>query len=120
MGQSGGDMLSQGLNVLTNIASAGLVGYEGGRFGAGMTTRGVGEAIGEVTGRNASRDALYEQRVRLDKEVEARRVQNEEELSRRRMNDVMASNAAGAIRNDGASDIRNIAMSSLTRDFLGM
>lgn len=121
MSSGGGDngILDSVANVFTNVATLGMVGYEGGRFGQGMLTNAADEAIGEVTGRNASRDALYEQRRTLDAEVAQREQQMRDELMRREQDDLSASNAAGNMAQRFGSAIRSGGVTG-NRDFLGL
>lgn len=119
-GGGGKSILDDVANVFTNVATLGTVGYEGGgRFGQGMLTNAADEAIGEVTGRNASRDALYEQRRTLDAEVAQREQQMRDELTRREQDDLSASNAAGNMAQRFGSAIRSGGVTG-NRDFLGL
>lgn len=118
-GGGGKSILDDVANVFTNVATLGMVGYEGGRFGQGMLTNAADEAIGEVTGRNASRDALYEQRRTLDAEVAQREQQMRDELMRREQDDLSASNAAGNMAQRFGSAIRSGGVTG-NRDFLGL
>lgn len=123
MGQSGGNFFDELANVVTNVATIGLVGYEGGgKFGQGGLTNMVDEGIGEVTGRNASRDALWQQRVDMEKEVARRQSEMDAQIARRGQDDLAASNAAGAMRTNSNSNrsITSAASAAMERDFLGL
>jgi hypothetical protein len=89
------------LNVLTNIATYGLVGIDGNgnaSFGSGALTRGVTEGVGELTGRNLQRRALAEANDKAD--VEQR--QQATDLKNQQLNDyradVLASRSAQGVR----------------------
>lgn len=118
-GGGGKSILDDVVNVATNWATLGTIGYEGGRFGQGAITNMVDEGIGEVTGRNASRDALYEQRRTLDAEVARRQQEMQDQLTRREQDDLSASNAAGNMAQRFGSAIRSGGVTG-NRDFLGL
>lgn len=122
MSSSGGkSVVDDVINVATNWATLGTIGYEGdGRFGQGILTNAADEAIGEVTGRNASRDALYEQRRTLDAEVARRQQEMRDQLTRREQDDLSASNAAGNMAQRFGSAIRSGGGITGNRDFLGL
>lgn len=121
-GGGGKSILDDVVNVATQVSTFGTIGYEGGRFGQGMWTNAADEAIGEVTGRNASRDALYEQRRTLDAEVARRQQEMQDQLTRRGQDDLAASNAAGGSRfgSSPMSGGRNGSVTQAPRDFLGL
>lgn len=114
-------------DVAMNYLTGGLIGYDGG-IKPGIGTRAVTEGLGEVTGANALRAANN----RASDLVEAQRREAEllrqQELERRRINEVQASRAAGraqagAFATDsslGADASSAAAFNNLTKDFLGL
>lgn len=112
-------------DVALNLLTAGLLGYDDGRIGAGALTRGFTEGIGELTGANAARSANNRAEALLaEQSAEAARLR-EEELARLRRNDVSASRAAGSAQSRslfaaGSGLGGDGAFNNLTRDFLGL
>lgn len=133
MGQDGGgditkqfqqDPLGAILNVATQLGSAGIVGYENGKFKKGVTTHAADETLGELTGRNMARDQAWKAQKRLDAEDAQREQDLKNQRERNRLSDVNASNSAQAIRSSGAAKAaRNLSqMGSFSdeQDFLGL
>jgi hypothetical protein len=117
------DVVDTAINVGTQWSTGGLVGYEEGRLKQGAVTRGVDEAIGEVTGRNMARDQAWLAQQRLDQEAadRARMLANEAEA--RRLADLQASFAGGRGRGTaGSKGGRSMAYQPLgsQTDFLGL
>lgn len=113
-------------DVALNLATSGLVGYGDGGIKPGAITRGFAEGIGELTGANALRDANNQARNALaEQRAEAERLR-QEELARKRVNDISASRSAGraqrqAFFGDGSgTGSSNGAFNNLTKDFLGL
>lgn len=113
-------------DILINSITGGLVGYGDGGLRAGALTRGFAEGIGELTGANALRDANNQARNALaEQRAEAERLR-QEELARRRVNDISASRSAGraqrqALFSAGSGlGAQAGAYNNLTSDFLGL
>jgi len=72
------------VDSVVNYVSYGTVGYEGdGKFGKGYMVRGADEIVGEVTGRNQARKALFEQRDAARAAIDEKRRLRMEEIRRR-------------------------------------
>jgi hypothetical protein len=71
------------VNVATNVVTGGVVGYSNGSFGRGAVTHGVDEVIGELTGRNQARKALFEQKDAARAAIDEKRRLRMEEIRRR-------------------------------------
>lgn len=112
------DQLDDLMNVASNVVSLGLVGVKDGKFQAGVSTRLIDESIGEVTGRNAARKQLMENKDAARKEEENRQQQFRDEIERRRVNELQASQAAASIRNQGQPV--SVIGNSVEQDFLGL
>lgn len=121
------DIIHNPLGVLTNsatqVVSAGTLGYEDGKFGKGAAARAADETIGEVTGRNAMRDAD----ARAQSAVEAEALQRQNDLNNQRqqtyVSDLQASRTAGAGRNPldrSRAALRWSTLGQDEKDFLGL
>lgn len=124
MGQSGGNPLDEIANITTNVLSAGFIGYENGKFGRGGLIRAGDEALGEITGRNLQREAIYQGQVRLQKEEANREKMLADEQQQSENKDRLASNMAQAVRNRSSKKGRSLYSISEPinpeRDFLGL
>lgn len=120
MGSGGGGGINLGElgNILTNTLTLGLAGYKDGKFEEGA----LGEAIGEVTGRNQAREALYQQNVQVDAEIKRRQDEMTAQVERQRQSEVQSSQAAA--RGTPAAGTRRSYTNGTTvemeRDFLGL
>lgn len=113
-------------DVALNFLTGGLIGYGDNGLQPGMITRGLREGIGELTGANALRDANNQARNLLEEQRREAERLRQEELARRRVNDISASRAAGRAQRQNlfaASSGLGAevgAFNNLTRDFLGL
>lgn len=130
----GRSVLSDALDIGLNYMTAGLVGYdESGKLRTGGLLHAIDEGVGEITGRNARREAMH-QEARLVREEEARRNQMmADEREGQARSDLMASRMAGsgrrqATRSSGTRS-RNTGLQGgaitdsglgLEQDFLGL
>lgn len=105
-GGGGDNFFEEAVNTIADVGvnymTMGLVGYEDGQIKKGVVTRGVDEAVGELTGRNMQRDVLYQQRTAVKKAEEDAQLERENTLARRRDRDVLASRAAAISRRRGS------------------
>lgn len=129
-----GNSINSGLNaatggatwedVLVNMLTGGILGYQDGRITPGAVTRATVEGVGELTGANQARrannlaaEALAQQRA------EAERLRKEQ-IERMRLGEVNASRKAGQAQSNAflsASSAAGVqAYNNLTRDFLGL
>jgi len=114
------------VDVITNIATGGLVGYdsEAGGFRAGGLTHALDEGLGEITGRNLAREQANKAGEAVQREDAARRTQMLNEQMQREQEDRAASSGARAIRSSAAARSRGTAMRANTlsdeTDFLGL
>jgi hypothetical protein len=112
------------INVGTQYLTYGLVGYEDGKFGAGVTTRAADEGIGEVTGRNQARKANMDAKDAVAAEAAARRQDMADQKARKARLDVQTSVEAGLLTNSVSAQQRSQllgqAEAGMTRDFLGL
>ena len=112
------------INVGTQYLTHGLVGYDDGKFGAGVTTRAIDEGIGEVSGRNQARKAGMDAKDAVAAEAAARARQLAEERTRKQRLDVQTSVEAGLITGSQTAQQRSQllgqAEAGMTRDFLGL
>ena len=111
------------LNVATNWSTLGLVGYDGRGFNpqAGAMTNFADEAIGEVTGRNMQREALY-QAGQLTAAEDARRAQllANERLAQAEADRAASNSAAGNRRSASNFGGSSLSMQDQTfGDLLG-
>jgi hypothetical protein len=122
------DNLSEALNPVANAAvqyaTVGLVGYEDGKLSRGALTRGIDESLGEITGRNMARDQAWLAEQRIKKEEEGRTLQRQQEIERRRQEDIQASLLAqGASRRISGGSSRSPSLNwqplGEGADFLG-
>lgn len=115
-GGSRKDFGSQLLDVATNIVSLGAAGYKDGGFGVGADY-GAGlhfldETVGEVTGRNKSREALAMQAAAIEEEKQQRSIDEQNRQLQLFRQDVAASRSAQALR--ASADARNRRVPSIT------
>lgn len=91
------------INGFTQVVTGGAVGIKDGQLIKGYTARGIDEVVGEVSGRNAARQASAEQRQALqDQAAEQRRLRNEE-LIRQNKADLNLSKQVGSARSSRGS-----------------
>ena len=118
-GGGGGIDLGEIGNILTNTLSMGLAGYKDGKFEEGF----LSEGIGELTGRNTAREALYQQNVQIDKEVQRRQQEMTDQVERQRQNELQGSQAAGRTNSPTPGTKRSFTNGTtidMERDFLGL
>lgn len=105
-GGGGGNFFEEVVNTVADVGvnymTMGLAGYEDGKIKKGVVTRGVDEAVGELTGRNMQRDVLDQQRSSVQAAKQEEEVERQNALGRRRDRDVMASRAAAISRRRGS------------------
>lgn len=114
-------------DVYLQIISGGILGVgRDGNIGMGVTTRGVRDAVRDVTGANALDEANNRARQLIaDQRAEAARLR-EEEIARMRRSEVAASRAAGQAQQlgflggSGSGGSDSSSFNNLTRDFLGL
>lgn len=107
MGQAGEQLKKDPLGFVVNAGlqygTWGLLGYEDGKVGKGMTTRAVDEGLGEITGRNMGRDQIAAADARVKAE-NAQRITDQANLNEQnRINDINASMAAAGSRKTAAA-----------------
>lgn len=90
------------LNAAMNYATYGLVGFEDGKIGKGMLTRGIDEGVGELTGRNMQRKMLMESQDKVREEHTIRNQELADQQQQMQNADMQASNAATGRRSRGA------------------
>ena len=108
---------------LINAATAGTVGYEGGKqLIAGIGVRALDEGIGELTGRNIARkqamntqDALNEQRIQVARD---RQTQMQQQEARERQLSGMAKQKSGTAQ--GSTGSLGGVEQQMAVDFLGL
>lgn len=106
----------------TNWVTLGTVGVQNGKFKQGTLARLTDEAIGEVSGRNASREANANARAVNESEKQAKQLELQNEQKRKEQLDISASKAAAAVRASTNAQQQNALGSSTNpaRDFLGL
>lgn len=128
-----GNSINSGLDAsnwesaYVNTISGGLIGVDkDGNLEMGVTTRGVRDAVRDVTGANAADEANRRAAQALaDQRAEAARLR-EEEIARMRRSEVAASRAAGQAQQlgflggSGSGGSDSSSFNNLTRDFLGL
>ena len=111
------------ISGLINTATAGTVGYDGGKLiTAGVTARALDEGVGEVTGRNIARkqamntqDAINEQRIQVARD---RQTQMQQQEARERQLSGMAKQKSGAAQ--GSTGSLGGVEQQMAVDFLGL
>lgn len=106
-------------NVALNYMTYGLLGVENGKVKKGATF----EVVGEINGTNAARKELMNRKDALVADREARAVEMEQEQKRAQLQDVQASQTAGALQASAASQQKSYlgqAANNLSSDFLGL
>lgn len=118
----GGDIL----DVATNFASFGMLGYDKktGKIGKGLNVRAADEALGEITGRNMQREQMYKAEVRADEEEKRRNQMLADSRKQSELDDRAASSAAGALRGGASVGVnrQNFRYGDFSpeEDFLGL
>lgn len=118
-----GSGLDNLIDIATQVSTFGLAGYKDGKFGVGTIPHGALEGVGEISGRNQARKALFDQKDTLAVESAARAKQLVDEQTRKQQQDVQASQTAGALQTSAAQQQRSqlgSASGNLTSDFLGL
>lgn len=79
------DVVAEVTGAVTQVATGGAVKYDprDGSWTRGYTTHAIDEVVGEVTGRNQARKALFEQRDAARAAAEEKRRLRMEEIRRR-------------------------------------
>jgi hypothetical protein len=113
-------------SVATQYLSLGVVNYKDGKVSEGVLSRAVDEGVGEITGRNAARQANNMQSDQINKAAADRQIQLQQQRDQKQESDIAASRAAGNIRaasqpspqqnSLGLSDVSR----NLSKDFLGL
>lgn len=81
----------------------------------------VGEALGDITGRNEARKANMDAKQNLVEEKAARDQESKNNQAKAMQNDINASNYAGAVRSSADQQTRRLlGGSDLSKDFLGL
>lgn len=117
------NFVNQAVNVTTQVATGGLVGYENGKFGKGYITHGADEVVGEVTGRNAARKAIMEGKDAVTAEAAQKDQDLKDKQAANMRKDVASSQAAAATRLKTAAQSKqssNYLGASPAKDFLGI
>lgn len=120
---NGQNLASTIVNAASNYLTWGLVGFEDGKFGAGLTTRAVDEGIGEVTGRNVARKQMMETQDQIRAERQLREGELRDQQAAAERDDVAASNRARASRGGrggAGGDSDGAGIGATTQDFLGL
>lgn len=121
MSGGGGNFFEEAVNTIADVGvnymTFGLAGYEDGQLKKGVVTRGVDEAVGELTGRNMQRDVLDQQRQAVRQAQEDEEKDRQNALGRRRDQDIMASRAAAIARRRGSLGLGGDGLSA---DVLGV
>jgi hypothetical protein len=112
-------------SVATQYLSLGVVNYKDGKVSEGVLSRAVDEGVGELTGRNAAREANSTQRDQINKAAADRQIQLQQQRDQKQQNDVASSVAAGTIRASAQAQQQNaLGLSdvsrNLSKDFLGL
>lgn len=116
------NLVEDTVDIGLNVATYGLVGYDGNGLKKGASVRALDESVGEITGRNQARQAQNEANARLVAEDAERKRLLDLERKQRETEDISASFAARSIR-QGAPQMRGNYSSSAAspeRDFLGL
>ena len=92
-------------NAFINFSTAGAVGYKNGGFTQGYITNAITESFGEITGRNAMRQSLNDQRNALQAYNDQQRQLMLEEQTRQYQQDLNASRAAGGSQVVGSAPV---------------
>jgi hypothetical protein len=82
-------------NAFLNVGTGGTVGYKDGKFSQGFIVNALSESFGEITGRNAMRQSLNDQRNALQAYNDQQKQLMLDEQKRQYQNDLIASRAAG-------------------------
>lgn len=103
---SGGGLslnLDGAANAFINFSTAGAVGYKDGKFSQGYVTNAITESFGELSGRNAMRQSLNDQRNALQAYNDQQKQLMLDEQTRQYQLDLNASRAAGGNQTIGSS-----------------
>lgn len=110
--------------TLTNVLTFGGQSYDKGKLKSNDQNaylHGLSESVGEVSGRNAARKQIMEQKDAVAAEVVVKNNQIKNEQTRKGLLDVQASTQAGLIRQSTMSQQRNyLGAGDPSRDFLGL
>lgn len=106
-------------DVFTQYASGGLLGSKDGQIGKGVITHGVDEAVGEITGRNLQRKAIFDAKDAADvAKSQQNQAVKDKQVSNERA-DIAASNAAGYSQRASLQRAKS-TLGSPEQDFLGL
>ena len=126
---SSGNFLEDIVNVVTQVSTAGLVGYEGGKIGAGVTTKESFNVVKELTGASAAEDANKAAEKNLREQKALAEQDRKEQTAQHAKEQLIASKQAGGARRSTskkASAKGSIAPKAQTnlgsdeQDFLGL
>lgn len=111
-------------DLATQYSTFGLVGSKDGKGTKGVVTNLLDEGIGEVSGRNAARKQMMENKDLLNEAAIAKAQQLKDEQARKGRLDIEASQQAGFLRDQAAAQQRNLlgtsSGSDMAKDFLGI
>lgn len=114
--------LDEALNVTTNLASFGLLGFGDEGVQPGVTGEKVVEGTKEITGAAAAEEAneIARQEIEQAREQREKDIANQRSLQRNRQ--IAASRAAGAARRSTTSTSQGSDLGSggIESDFLGL
>ena len=119
------------LNVVTQVGTGGLVGYEDGKLTSGVTTNVVTDGLKEITGAKAAEEANQIARQQIDDAKAARQKEIDEAKARTAREQMQASRSAASNRKagggrstgergNGASSQALSKLGSDEQDFLGL
>jgi len=120
---TGIDALDDALNVVTQVSTLGLVGYNGEKgLSQGKVTSTTLEGAKELTGANAAEEANRLARQQYEDQVLAARTDRENMLLQNKQRQITASNAATASRNsaNNTSNINSQRFTGDVSDYLGL
>lgn len=92
------------VDTAVNISTLGMAGYKDGKFEKGFQLRAIDETIGELTGRNQSRKALFEQKDATAASIEEKRKMRMDEINRRALQEKNLSQTVEAKRKIASSN----------------
>jgi len=116
------DPIGSTVNVVTNVATAGLVGYENGGLKAGVTGQVALDTTKDLTGATAAEEANDMARQQFEQQTaDALKVRQDNILANQR-NQTALSNAAGSSRNSniGTPQKTTKTITGDVSDFLGV
>lgn len=121
----GGDFLEDIVDVVAQVSTGGLVGFEGGGFKGGVTTQAGVSGLKDVTGATAAEEANEQARERFEEEKQKAVSARQEAKAKTARNQLIASRlASGARRGNRISGSggtnKSSTLGSDESDFLGL